>query len=110
MSLENTLLYVIRIGRQLERTTLEFMLKRHQGAAGMGGLLAARTVIDAEFSLRIDRDVRQGVIHISLYAGFINRGMLLSAQEPGLSQNEHSPETGKHEHFSPSLFNIFHQG
>ena len=28
-TLENSLLYVIRIGCQLERTTLEFMLKRH---------------------------------------------------------------------------------
>jgi hypothetical protein len=35
VSLENTLLYVIRIGRQLERPTFEFMLKRHQCAAGM---------------------------------------------------------------------------
>ena len=76
----------------------------------MGGLLAARTVIDAEFSLRTDRNVRQGVIHISLYAAFINRGMLLSGQEPGLAQNEHSTQTGKDEHFSPGFFNIFYQG
>src|SRR5262245_15664993 len=110
MSLKNTLLYIIRIGRQLEGPTLEFMLKRHQGAAGVGGLLTTWTKIDAEFPVRPNGNMRQGVIHISLYATFINRGMLLGGQEPGLAQNDHSTETRKHEHFSPGFLNICHQG
>src|SRR5262245_27803787 len=110
MSLENTLLYIIRIGRQLERPTLEFMLKRHQGAAGMGGFLATWTKINAEFPVRPNGNMGQGVIHISLYATFINRRMLLGGQEPGLAQNDHSTETGKYEHLPPGFLNIFYQG
>src|SRR5215467_2210635 len=108
MLLEDALLQVIGIERQFERPGRKFMLKRHQRAAGMGGLLTAWAVIDPEFSLSIDRDVRQRVIGISLSVMF-NRRMLLSGQEPSLAQSEHSTEAGKHKYLSPRSLYILHQ-
>src|SRR5262245_36741947 len=109
MLFEHTLLHVIRIERQFERPGRKFLLERHQRAAGMGSLLTTWTVIGPEFSLSINRDVRQRVVGISLSALF-NRSMLLSGQEPGLAQSEHSTEAGKHEDLSPCSLYIFHQG
>src|SRR5215467_15350941 len=109
MLLEHALFQVIRIERQFEGPCRKFMLKRRQRAAGMGGLLATRAVVDPEFSLSIYRDVRQSVIGISLSTLF-NRSMLLSGLESSLSQSEHSTEAGKHKYLSPCSLYLLHQG